>query len=245
MNAETLSNIERRVASAGNDLALVWPDGKILVIGKPEDIERIRRANLLIRCERFRRDYLKMGLLMEKYIKNKKVSKTYWSFWEEFLSTWHLHGWAANFSGLHFAMNDGPEIFIKEFSGRISKIGYRTNGKRGYNFLSENWGTHLEDIIREDPAFILLRLTPRTGIKDLQGMWHIVERYKNRVWKVSERRKQTFGRDLMLFDLHYQSCLGRLSYGHLAERQKMTKGTVQHACDRIKAGIEQLARVHI
>jgi hypothetical protein len=47
MNAEISANIERRIACADNELAVIWPYGEVIAIGEPKDLERIQRAKAM------------------------------------------------------------------------------------------------------------------------------------------------------------------------------------------------------
>jgi len=243
MAAEKLANIERRIACADNELALIWPSGIVIASGKSEDIAGIRRANLLIRSSKFEADYVRVYLpILKRTIKGEDVwlKKT----WQDLCYKWKINGyWPGSLKQLHLFANSGAEIIIRDQSGEVASVPFEGCRLRGLEHLVQYRAKRWTESVRREPHFIYLKLSPQTGLKDVRRIWHFVEYFKSKIWEVSERKKRTFCRDLMIFDLHHQPLFGPLTLGHIARDLKISKAKVQQAYDRILFYIDRINRL--
>lgn len=242
MDPKTLASIERRVAAAENELAVIWPSGKIIATGEPGYIEQVRRANLLIRSKKFMAEGERVfGLLRKAPLKKKEPR--FQKAWQNFCYRWEIDGfWDGDPTELHLNASRAGEVYIKEQSGKIASVPFYGCGVRGRDVLFPCSSTRWPRNICKEPTFVYLKLAPQTGLREVKRIWPVVEILKARAWKTSGRKKRTFGRDLMLFDLKYEPLYGPLSYGQLARDYNMSKAKVQQACKRIKESIGRLGR---
>lgn len=241
MDLKTMASIRDRVSVFRDEQAVITPWGDIVTTGKPHEIEKVNRANLLIRNEKFIEEATRIYRQLKKDSKKRKKP---WlnRAWLNFCYSWQIQGfWDGDVAELHRWVSSGTELLFKDQSDSRGCVPIESVIVRGKEHIYSQISTRWPDNLYKEMAFIYLKLTPQTKREDLDRIWPVFKEIRAEVWKVSERKKRTFARDLMLFDLHHYHFYGPLTYGQIAQRLKMDKSKVQLACKRISESIRRVA----